>query len=345
MARLIPSTTALITFEAAARLGAFSKAADELCLTESAVSKQMNKLEAYLGVDLFERAHGRITLTQAGEGYAAEVRRALDKIEATTQAVVNFHQGRKELRIAALPTFSNKWLLPRLKSFSELHPDVIVNISGRMEPFPFHEAEFDAAVHFEDPTWQNVRKFELFSEELIAVVSPKHFDPQSWLDDVESIPLLKKATREDAWRRWFETAGITHPAPTSGPYYDSFATLIEAVRSGMGISLVPRLYVTQELKSGDLVQPCPHTLKAEKTYTIIAPDRDGYSPSLQKFIEWLRAEARSFQITRDTVEPVSIEVDSMAADNSDTLPPPAPAAQSRESRDASPPPAFRRGSL
>lgn len=299
MARMIPTTTALITFEAAARLGGFSRAAEELCLTESAVSKQMAKLEAFLGVRLFDRVHGRISLTSAGKKYAAEVRKILDKLEAETQSIANYHQGRKELRIAALPTFSNKWLLPRLKNFSREHPDVVVNIKGRMDPFVFQKSEFDAAIHFDDPAWEGVRKVTLFSEELIAVVSPRHFDPSGWLDNPTGIPLLNKVTREDAWQRWFEGAGLKHPDPRSGPHYDSFATLIEAVRSGMGIALVPRLYVEHELKIGELVQPCSYTLRNEKTYMLILPDRDELPRSLQNFVDWLLLEAKQFRTGRN----------------------------------------------
>lgn len=307
MARLIPSTTALVAFESAARLGGFSRAAEELYLTESAISKQILKLEGFLGVKLFERLHGRIELTKAGRAYAAEVRNSLDKLEANTRTVVNYHSGQKELQIAALPTFSNKWLLPRLRRFSDSHADIVVNISGRVDPFVFQEAEFDAAVHFDDPHWDGLRKKILFSEELIAVLSPHHFNPAKWLEDPERIPLLHKATRADAWHRWFESCGMNHHDPRYGPHYDSFATLLEAVRCGMGISLIPRLYVEKELASGELVQPYSHTLKNEKTFMIILSDRDRLSPALQAFIDWLEGEAELFCQQRGKADRIAVE--------------------------------------
>lgn len=298
MARLIPSTTVLITFEAAVRLGGFSRAAEELCLTESAVSKQISKLEAQLGVKFFDRAHGRLALSAAGEAYARDIRRLLDSLEASSRAVVESHRGRKELKIAALPTFANRWLLPRLKSFSSLNGDVVVNISACTDSFVFHESEFDAAVYFDGPRCEGVRKQTLFSEELVAVVSPRHFEAGSWAGDVASIPLLHKATRQDAWQRWFDGARLHHPAPMAGPHYDSFANLIEAVRSGMGVSLVPRLYVERELETGELVQPYPHTLRNEKTYIIILPDHDPFPAALQAFVDWLMSEAQQFRDRR-----------------------------------------------
>lgn len=294
MARLIPSTTMLTTFESAARLQSFAKAAEELCLTESAISKQIAKLEAYLGFRLFARIHGGIIATDAALAYAAEIRQSLNRIEADTKSIVDRHSNPKELQIAVLSTFSNKWLLPRLKGFSVPNTNITVNINGRIDPFSFYETKFDAAVHFDDPIWQDVKKEKLFGEELIVVVSPKHFDSEAWLSDPQSIPLLGKPSRSDIWERWFSIAGLSHPTPQFGPLYDTFATLIEAAKSGMGIALVPRIYVKHELETGELVQPTPHTLKDAKTYILILPDRERLSPALQAFADWITNEARNF---------------------------------------------------
>ncbi|OCW56334.1 LysR family transcriptional regulator [Hoeflea olei] len=304
IARFIPSTTALITFEAAARLGGFSRAAEELCLSESAVSKQIAKLESYLDLKLFDRAAGRFGLTEAGRAYVTEIRRTLDKLEADTKNAANFQMTRKELQIAALPTFSNKWLMPRLGTFFRRHPDIIVNIRGKIDPFDFSELEFDAAVHFADPQWQGVRQSTLFSEELIAVANPQHFPVEQWQAadcrgaGFVGAPLLHKVTREDAWRRWLQGARLDHPNPASGAQFDTFSTVIEAVRSGIGIALVPRLYVERELARGELVQFHPHTLRDEKTYMLILPDREVLHPSLMAFSDWLHDEARAFRTAR-----------------------------------------------
>ena len=294
MARLIPSSGLLITFESAARLRSFSKAADELCLTESAISKQISKLESYLGLKLFDRVHGGIVPTEAAQGYAADVRQLLNRIETDTKSFIDRHRDPKELQIAVLTTFSNKWLLPRLKKFSASRHDVVVNINGRIDPFPFYESNFDAAVHFEDPIWQDVRKIKLFGEELVVAVSPDHFDPKEWLRNPQSIPLLSKPSRPHIWSKWFAIAGLSHPAPHSGPHYDTFATMIEAAKSGIGIALVPRIYIERELETGELVQPSPHVLKDAKSYILVLPDRDRFSPALQAFVDWIQEEARAF---------------------------------------------------
>lgn len=304
IARFIPSTTALITFEAAARLGGFSRAAEELCLSESAVSKQIAKLESFIDLRLFDRTAGKFGLTEAGRAYVTEVRRTLDKLEADTKNVADFQMTRKELQIAALPTFSNKWLMPRLGTFFKRHPDIIVNIRGRIDPFDFSELEFDAAVHFADPLWQGVRQSTLFSEELIPVTNPEHFPVAEWQaacwtgPSFTDAPLLHKITREDAWRRWLLGARLDHPNPASGAQFDTFSTVIEAVRTGIGIALVPRLYVERELERGELVQFHPHTLQDEKTYMLILPDRDVLHPSLNAFADWLHDEGRAFNCAR-----------------------------------------------
>ncbi|NVF15802.1 LysR family transcriptional regulator [Vreelandella maris] len=302
MTRRIPSTTALIAFEATARMGTLSRAASELCLTESAVSKQVSKLEDYLALKLFDRFHGRVTLSEAGKNYFIEVRKTLDKLEADTQSVINFHQGRKELRLAVLPTFSNKWLLPRLKSLSNSNLDIIVNISGRPDPFVFEESEFDAAIHFDHPNWTGCQKHTLFSEDLIAILNPSYFDGKDFEKNINKFPLLHKSSRDDAWKRWLSQTNIQHSSQTSGPRYDSFANVIEAVRSGMGVALVPKLYVAHELESGELFQCSSHVLRNEKTYILILPEREQLSVSLQMFVEWVKKEAHFFNLQRNKLE-------------------------------------------
>ncbi|WP_083387361.1 LysR family transcriptional regulator [Salinicola sp. MIT1003] len=299
MKRCIPSTTALITFEAVARLGGVSRAANELCLTESAVSKQITKLEDYLGIKLFDRAHGRVVLSRAGYNYSIEVCKILDDLEKETKSIIGYDKERKELRIAVLPTFSNKWLLPRLNNFCCVNNDITINIIGQVDPANLQESEFDAAIHFEDPKWAELRQQTLFSEELITVISPKHFDALSWHDNVLKIALLHKASRDDAWKRWFSQTHIRHSNPASGPRYDSYANIIEAVRSGMGVGLVPKFYVEPELESGELVQPSPYVLKNEKTYTLIFPESESLPTALNLFIDWIMQEAHLFMQERN----------------------------------------------
>jgi LysR family transcriptional regulator, glycine cleavage system transcriptional activator len=302
MRRRIPNTAALVAFEAAARHENLSVAAEELCLTESAVSRQITALEDYLGLKLFNRIKNRLSLSAAGRIYCEHVSSCLDQLEKHTLSLMA-HQGQGGvLELAVIPTFTLKWLIPRLRSFYMQHPEILINMREKPEPFLFRNSNFDAAVHFDHPAWAGVIKLDLFGEELIPVLSPRHFDVAALRDpaDLEDMPLLHKATavRADAWKRWFALAGRKDSTSLRGPQYELYSMLIEAARAGLGAALVPRFYVTEELASGALAAPFPFGLKDEKRFCVVYPDyRQDYRP-LAIFLEWIAEEARSFERSR-----------------------------------------------
>lgn len=135
MRRKIPSSTSLQAFEAAARHGNFARAAEELSLTEGAISRQIARLESLLGCRLFDRAGSRVKLNPVGARYASHVRETLERIERDTQYIMGMPRDSRSLDIAALPTFSSRWLIPRLSRFTALHPDITLNIAARTDPF------------------------------------------------------------------------------------------------------------------------------------------------------------------------------------------------------------------
>jgi LysR family glycine cleavage system transcriptional activator len=302
MRRRIPNTAALVAFEAAARHENLSVASEELYLTESAVSRQITALEDYLGVKLFNRIKNRLSLSTAGRIYWEHVSTCLDQIERHTLSLMA-HQGQGGvLELAVIPTFTLKWLIPRLRNFYTLHPEILINMRERPDPFLFRNSNFDAAVHFDHPAWAGVVKLDLFGEELIPVISPRHFDVMALREpaDLETVPLLHKATavRADAWKRWFAEAGHKDSISLRGPQYELYSMLIEAARAGMGAALVPRFYVAGELASGELAAPFSHALKDEKRFCVVYPDyKQDYRP-LALFLEWVAGEARSFDASR-----------------------------------------------
>jgi len=148
MRRKIPSIEALIAFEAAARYQSFTRAADELALTQSAVSRQIAAMEEYLGVPLFNRVKQRLALTELGQIYAAQIRDHLLRLERDTLAIMS-HQGTGGiLELAVTPTFATRWLIPRLPGFYAKHDAIVLNLTTRAEPFLFTDTPFDAAIHF-----------------------------------------------------------------------------------------------------------------------------------------------------------------------------------------------------
>jgi LysR family glycine cleavage system transcriptional activator len=302
MKRKIPSTVALSLFECAARHQSFARAAHEMCVTESAVSRQISALENYLGVQLFDRVRKQVRLTQAGVEYARNVSVNLSELELHTRAVMSSKGVGGVLELAVIPTFANRWLMPRLHEFRELHSDITINLSETPNPFPFRGANFDAALHFDHPDWADVVKVPLFDEELVPVVSPRHYvlSELHTPDDLAMIPLLYKASREDAWKRWFEAAGHREREPGPAMRFELYAMIIEAARAGLGAGLVPRFYVEGEVRRGDLAIPFDVSLKHEKQYCLVYPEWKQTSNLVQRFRDWIVKTADDYNRHRTT---------------------------------------------
>lgn len=301
MRRLIPNTTALIALETAARYENLARAATELCITESAVSRQISGLEEFLGLKLFQRVKGRIRLSEAGRIYAAQIRDVLDQLERHTADISAIRDGNNVLRIAAIPTFTTKWLLPRLKTFTDRHPDVVIDLSERATPFAFDAHGFDAVIHFEHPQWVGTRKVHLFDEEVVPVINPHHFDMDRIRRprDLALLPLLHKSLRPDCWKRWFDRARCHGINAQTGPRYELYSTMIEAVKAGLGTGLVPRIYIEGEVARGELAIPFDAPLSNEKSYCIFLPDGAVETPQLSAFIHWLIETVARFRDKTD----------------------------------------------
>ena len=306
MKRKIPSTIALSLFESAARHESFTRAAAEMCLTESAVSRQIAVLEKFVGLKLFSRVRKQVVLTDAGKLYSQSIRSNLDEIEMHTKALIEHKGVGGVLELAVIPTFASRWLLPRLNDFLKKNPTITVNISERAEPFLFRGTNFDAALHFDSSIWDCVEKFHLFEEEVVPVINPTYFDLGKINTPAEliSLPLLHKRSRPEAWKRWFEAAGCTtiHPAPAMR--FELYAMVIDAVRAGLGIGLVPRFYVQEEVNEGILAIPVNMSLKHEKHYCFVYPEHKRDSPVVQCFRTWIVETAANFsKLERAALKP------------------------------------------
>lgn len=292
MRRKIPSHSALMAFEAAARHGSFARAADELSLTEGAISRQIGRLEAFLGVTLFERVGNRVRLLPNGERYAAQVRETLDRLERDSQYLMGQPSDGASLDIAILPTFATRWLIPRLRRFQERHPNITVHLAERMEPFVLADSGFDAAIHFEHPAWTGMRTHRLLHEVLVPVCHPVLIDGKDAATALDALPRLHRRQNPDAWQRYAEETGIALTNPAIGARYDLHAMLIEAALAGLGVALVPRLYVEAELSDGRLVAPWPEGASISKTFCLILPEPIRLSENpVQVFADWILHEA------------------------------------------------------
>ncbi|MBB3290649.1 MULTISPECIES: LysR substrate-binding domain-containing protein [Rhizobium] len=294
MRRKIPSNSALMAFEASARHGSFARAADELALTEGAISRQIARLEAFLGVTLFERVGNRVRLLPNGERYALQVRETLDRLERDSQYLMGQPSDGASLDIATIPTFATRWLIPRLARFREVHPNITVHLAERMEPFVLAGSGFDAAIHFEHPAWTGMRTHRLLQETLVPVCHPALLGKGEGMASLDELPRLHRRQNADVWQRYAQETGIELTNPAVGARYDLHSMQIEAALAGLGVALVPRLYIEAELAEGRLVAPWPDGTSISKTFCLILPEPIRLSGGpIQVFANWLIKEARS----------------------------------------------------
>ena len=293
MRRKIPSNSALLAFEAAARHGSFARAAEELALTEGAISRQIGRLEAFLNVALFERIGNRVRLAPNGTRYAVQVREILDRLERDSLYLMGQPIEGASIDIAAIPTFATRWLIPRLKRFQHQHPNITVHIAERMEPFILAGSGFDVAIHFEHPAWAGMRVHRLLEEVLVPVCSPALLAGADANLSLDELPRLHRRQNPDAWQRYAQEAGIVLTNSAVGARYDLHSMLIEAALAGLGVALVPRLYIGAELEQGRLVAPWPDSKTIAKNFCLVLPEPIELSEApLQAFAKWILNEAR-----------------------------------------------------
>ena len=295
MRRKIPSTQALAVFESAARHQSFTKAAEEMAVTQSAVCRQIAGLEEFLGLKLFRRTKRGVLLTDAGVGYSQQVSVRLDEIERDALQLMA-HEGHGDtLELGVMPTFATKWLLPRLKVFLQEHPAVTVNLRPRTRPFLFDETNLDATIYAGQASWPGTEGVFLMRESMVAVASPELIAPRRSLtvDALLAYPLLQQSTRPYVWRQWLASQGIQAGNDLVGPQMELFSMLTEAAILGMGVALIPRFLIEDELRRGLLVVAVEHEYLSAQSYYLIYPEGRAERPLLRTFQRWLVQQASS----------------------------------------------------
>ena len=289
--RYLPSLASLRALEALDRLGTATAAAEELALTQSAVSRQLQVLEEQLGVSLIIREKRRMHMTQAGTRYAAEVRAALSQITRASMQL-HVHPGAGGLSLAILPSFGMRWLVPRLAHFVALHPDVTVNLSTRLTPVAFQNDPFDAAIQYGSGHWVECQSLLLREETLIPVCAPSLLDGANITEasDLGALPLLHIETRPEAWNAWL----ASHDAPppkTAGARFDQFSTITQAAIHGLGVALLPDFIAEQELASGRLIAAYGGPTRSLGAYYLVWPDSNAQNPALRLFRDWIASQS------------------------------------------------------
>jgi LysR family transcriptional regulator, glycine cleavage system transcriptional activator len=292
MLRRLPSLNALKAFEAAARHGSFTKAAEELFVTQGAVSHQVKALEGELGLRLFNRERQRLVITDAGRSYLDVVRDAFDRLAVGTNRLLH-QQKAGVLTVTTSPNFAAKWLVHRLGRFADAHPDIDLRVSASLQHIDFAREDVDLAIRHGDGQWPGLSTTRLCAEELFPVCSPKFLRGRGALRspaDLRHHTLLHVNDRRD-WIKWLEAADVAAIDPDRGPIFNQASMAIDAAVDGQGIALARTALAAWDLLAGRVVRPFALALKVPYAYWIACPKSTADLPKISSFRDWLLAQA------------------------------------------------------
>src|SRR6476469_1735521 len=290
----LPPLNALKAFEAAARHESFTRAAEELCVTQGAVSHQVKAREAELAIKLFNRERQRLIITEAGRDYLTVVRDAFDRIAMGTERLLQ-RQNAGVLTVSTSPDFAAKWLVHRLGHFAEAHAEIDLRVSGTLHHVDFAREEVDLAVRHGDGNWPGLDAVRLSAEQLFAVCSPKLLSGKRRVSkpaDILKHPLIHMDSRTD-WNNWLQEAGLDEAGVTHGPVLNRASMVIDAAINGQGVALARTTLAAWDLINGRLMRPFSVSLPLSKTYWIICPKATTTLPKIATFRDWLLVEAAS----------------------------------------------------
>jgi LysR family glycine cleavage system transcriptional activator len=292
MSRRLPPLNALKAFEAAARHESFTRAAEELFVTQGAISHQVKALEVKLGFKLFNREPQRLVLTEAGHDYLVVIRDAFDRIAVGTDRLLQ-RQSAGVLTVSTSPNFASKWLVHRLGRFAESHPTIDLRVSANLQHVDFASEEVDVAVRHAEGKAPGLNCVRLYAEELFPVCSPKLLKGRHALlvpDDLKHHTLLHLDHRQD-WSKWLGTAGVKDADLSRGPVLNQASMIIDAAVDGQGIALARTGLAAWDLINGRLVRPFSLALPVSYAYWIVCPTATAKLPKIATFRDWLLEEA------------------------------------------------------
>jgi len=287
----LPSLAALRSFETAARHESFTLAAEELGLTQGAVSRQVRDLEAAIGARLFRRVGRAVRLTEAGRVFADDLGRDLGSLRQTVTRAVAAGDGARALSIAVLPTFGSRWLMPRLEDFRNRHPDIALSFISRTEPFDLGTVRCDLAIHFGPAEWPGAKLTPLCPEDLLAVAAPAFIARHTITGpgDLLGAPLLHLASRPGAWAAFRAHLGEADTGPLRGMQFDQFALITAAAVAGLGAALLPSYLIEAELDRGQLRRIARAPTGGASAYHLAEPLGAAKRETAQ-FVAWLRRQ-------------------------------------------------------
>ena len=290
--RRMPSLAELIAFEAVARLGSFTKASEELALTQGALSKQIRQLEETLGVILFERTKRHVKITKNGAVYVTEVRSILWKLERSTSALIATQKKKNVLTCAVPASFAGNWLAGRLAKFVARNAGLTINLKSYIAPFDFADDPVDLAIHLGRSNWPGATATHLFDEIILPVTSPAHRDLLGIRKpaDLSKTTLIHHTAHLALWGIWHERLNLAFDPTVAGHTFDHFTSIAQAAASGLGVALFPQFLIAGELSSGRLAPLFDLPLLDAMAYYLVVPHDKESDALVKAFSRWIVSE-------------------------------------------------------
>jgi LysR family glycine cleavage system transcriptional activator len=293
MARRLPPLNALRAFEAAARHLSFTRAAEELHVTQAAISHQVKALEEHLGRKLFRRLNRALLLTDDGQAYLPSVSRAFTLLNDATSDLLT-KQAPGPLTVSALPSFAARWLVPRLGRFRHIRPDIDLRIDPSTALADFAGGDVDVGIRYGRGKYPGMRADWLMTEDIFPVCSPALLQGSHPLHDAQDLEhqVLLHDDGHGDWRTWLLAAGVDRVDPARGPIFTDSSMLIQAAMAAQGVALARGVLAADELAAGRLVRPFTLSLPTEYAYYLVCPVNTAEQPKIAAFRDWLLGEAR-----------------------------------------------------
>lgn len=297
--RKLPPLNALAAFEAVARHRSFTKAAEELFLTHSAVSQRVTQLEKHLKVRLLVRSTRTVELTAEGTRYLESVRDALSTLALASDRFSETEP--RQLRLSVVPVLASNWLIYRLRSFHRLHPNVDLDIQSSTDLANVKTGEVDVAIRWGKGEWPGLEKVKLFADELFPVCSKSYLKeigvPRSPADLRRAV-LLRHSFQ--GWKPWFEKAGLDWPEPTHGPIFNDSSLMLQAATDGHGIALGRRMLIEDLLDQGLLVRLFDISAFIEEAFYVVFVKESLQRAEVAAFVNWIKSVAEEETVVTRT---------------------------------------------
>ncbi|WMT88598.1 transcriptional regulator GcvA [Pelagibacterium sp. 26DY04] len=293
----LPPLSALRAFEAAGRRLSFTAAAEDVFVTQAAISHQIRALEEFLGLELFIRHNRRLTLTDAGRRYFEEIETAFDSVRRATRRAMET-SGEQNLRISALSSFTTKWLIPRLHRFQTRHPDIEPMIGTTQRAVDLRREGVDVAIRVGGGVYEGLLSTKLMDDAAFPVCAPSLVHgpkPLATPQDLRAHVLIHDssivaASEGPDWPAWFKAAGLDPTVATSGPAYNDTGLTIQAAIAAQGVALARRVLVSDDLAHGHLVRPFGPDVPAQSSWYFVTTPDAGERPAVKALLAWLLEE-------------------------------------------------------